>query len=404
MTQPAPPGARRFALHLLPLRFRLIFFMLVRVLINTQHRMVYPLLPVFARALGVTPEALSGAIALRYATGALSPLLSWLGERTSRKAGMLLGMALFGLGSLFVLLFPTFHGFVAAIILTVLAKSALDPAMQAYLGDTVPFERRGQAVAVVELGWSLSFLLGIPAVGYLIDRGGWLAPFPLLLLMAILAMIGLAVALPGGVAAPGAGAPFWRSARAVLSSPAARAGLLLMVFISAANELVSIVFGTWLEGTFGLQLAALAGASFVIGGSELLGESLVGLLTDRLGKARAVRGGTLLNCLCAILLPVIARGPAGAFAGLFLFYVTFEFTLVSALTFLTEISREARATFLGLNMLGISAGRALADLAGLPLLGWGMAYVVAGTVALNLIGIACLGRIPIGEQAAPRGG
>ena len=60
------------------------------------------------------------------------------------------------------------------------------------------------------------------------------------------------------------------------------------MWASAGNELVNLIFGVWLEDSFGLQIAALAGASAVIGFSELGGESLAALLTDRIGKPRAL--------------------------------------------------------------------------------------------------------------------
>jgi predicted MFS family arabinose efflux permease len=60
-------------------------------------------------------------------------------------------------------------------------------------------------------------------------------------------------------------------------------------------------FGVWLEDSFGLQIAALAGASAVIGLSELSGEGLVALLTDRIGKPRALVLGLSANAVTADL-------------------------------------------------------------------------------------------------------
>ncbi len=378
----------------------------LRTVINTLHRSVYPFLPVFARALGVPLEVFSGAIALRSLAGALSPILSSVGERHGRRAGMLFGLALFGLGMLVILLWPVFPGFVAGIILAVMGKSVIDPSMHAFIGDSVPFARRGRAVAVVELGWSLSFLLGIPAMGYLIKWGGWLAPFPIFLILTVVAMAGVFYVFRRGAASSGDRPTLGGSARSILKSPLARAGLAMVFFLSVANELVNVVFGVWLEQSFELKLAALAGASFVIGGSELLGESLVGVLTDRLGKPRAVGLGILLNCLSAILLPIISTTSAGAFVGLFLFYVTFEFTVVSSIPMMTELTSGSRATFMGFVILVLSIGRAAGDLTGLSLYRWGIGAVVAANVALNLAAILMVRRVALGvsDPGDPRKG
>jgi len=44
---------------------------------------------------------------------------------------------------------------------------------------------------------------------------------------------------------------------------------------TAANEQVNLVFGVWLQDSFGLKIAALGAASAVIGISEMSAEGLV---------------------------------------------------------------------------------------------------------------------------------
>ena len=124
----------------------------------------------------------------------------------------------------------------------------------------------------------------------------------------------------------------------------ALAGISIALWASAANEVVNLVFGVWLSDSFGLQIAALAGASAVIGLAELGGESLVATITDRIGKPRAVAAGLAANIAASALLPWIGRTEAGALAGLFLFYISFEFLVVSQLPMMTEVVPAARAT------------------------------------------------------------
>ena len=80
-------------------------------------------------------------------------------------------------------------GFVlAGLVLASLGKCIFDPAVQAYAGAHVPFERRGLAIGMGELAWSLSSFLGIPLIGIAIDRYGWRSPF---FLLAALSSVGL---------------------------------------------------------------------------------------------------------------------------------------------------------------------------------------------------------------------
>jgi predicted MFS family arabinose efflux permease len=131
---------------------------------------------------------------------------------------------------------------------------------------------------------------------------------------------------------------------------------------STANELVTFVYGVWIEDRFALAIASLGAAALGIGLAELGGESLVGALTDRLGKQRSIAIGLLLNCLAALVLVAFGRWLPGALAGLFLFYLTFEFTLVSGIPLMSEILPPVRATLLAAHMALISLGRALGDL------------------------------------------
>jgi len=291
-----------------------------------------------------------------------------------------------------VIVWPSFPAFVLTMILATLGKYIFDPSMQAYLGDHVPYEQRGRMMAITEFGWSLAFLLGIPLIGFLLDRGGWTAPFPLMTVLGVLFLIFLAWMLPGQERSAPDG-PRLNNFRLVLASLPALAGLGVGLLISASNELVNLVFGVWLEGSFGLQVAALGLASAVIGAAELSAEGLVAGFVDRLGKPRAITLGLAANSLAALALPLIGRTEAGALAALFFFYLSFEFTIVSALPMMTELLPEARATLMACNVAALSLGRAVGDLLGPQLFGLGFVAVAAGAVIFNFLAWLALQRV-----------
>ncbi|HUV27544.1 MAG TPA: hypothetical protein VMW34_09270, partial [Anaerolineales bacterium] len=137
--------------------------------------------------------------------------------------------------------------------------------------------------------------------------------------------------------------------------------------LSSANEVINLVFGIWLENSFGLMIAALGAAAAVIGVSELGGESLAAAFTDRLGKPLAIGLGLGLNCLAALVLPILGSSTAGAVVGLFFFYLTFEYALVSSVPMMTEVMPSARATVMAVTAASVSLGRALGALLATPL-------------------------------------
>lgn len=372
------------------LRFQTLLFAAIRIIINTMHRMVYPFLPVFSRSLGVDIAALSQALANRSLFGALGPLFATVADRYGRKIGMLFGMTLFVIGAGVVIVWPSFPGFMIMLILAALGKTCFDPSVQAYLGDRIPYQRRGRALAVTELGWSLSFIIGIPLMSFLITRWGWRSPFGTLGLLGLVFIGILLWAIPTDSNPLTDRPKAWHSFRSMLSHLPALAGLGVGLLMTVANETINLVFGVWMEDSFGLKIIALGGTAAVIGAAELGGETLVGILVDKLGKVRAVSIGLILNCLASLAFPLLGRTFTGAVVGLFFFYITFEFTLVSSIPMMTEILPNARATMMAFFVTVLSLGRAAGALIAPPLYAWGIGASAGAAIFFNLLAVLIL--------------
>jgi DHA1 family inner membrane transport protein len=123
------------------------------------------------------------------------------------------------------------------------------------------------------------------------------------------------------------------------------------------------------------------------------GEGFVAGFVDRLGKTRSIGLGLATNCLSAILLFLIGRTTAGALAGLFLFYLTFEFTVVSFLPLESEILPGARATLIASSLAARSVGRAIGDLLAPHLYARGFIYIIVAAVVFNLLALLALEKL-----------
>ena len=347
----------------LPMRSQVMLFATVRMIININTRMVYPFLNTFASGLGVDLIAISLAMTIRSISGALSLFITPVADRHGRKAGMLLGVAIFIVGAGLVIFWPSFTAFTIAISLTFLGMFVYLSSTQAYIGDQVRPGRRGTALGLIETGWGVSYIIGMPILGWIIDRYGWRAPFPFTAALGVLAFVLILVFVPnykpqkkilsGNV---------FKSILEVLKIPAARYGLLMSLMLISSNEVINLVFGVWLEESFGLKLAALGAASAVIGISELSGESIGGVVSDKLGRERSIMLGMGMMLIISMVLPFIGGTQAGALIGLFFFYLSYEFTFVSTLPFMTELVPEARGTMLGANVACLALGRMIGNL------------------------------------------
>jgi DHA1 family inner membrane transport protein len=374
------------------LRWQLAAFTVIRTIFNTLHRMVYPFLAIFARGLGVDLTTISYALTARSVVGTVGPFAAAVADQRGRRFGMLLGAGLFMVGAAVVVFWPSFPGFTISLVLATLGKYIFDPGMQAYIGDRVPYERRGRTIAFTEFGWSLAFVVGVPLMGFLIARKGWMAPFPLLALLGVFIVGGLFWMLPKED--PPAGMNRSRdNFRLVLTSLPALTGLAIGMLATAANEQVNLVFGVWLEDSFGLKIAALGAASAVIGISEMSAEGLVAAFVDRLGKLRSIALGLTANSLAALALPWLGRTEFGALVGLFFFYISFEFTIVSYLPLMTELLPSARATLMAFNVAALSFGRAVGAFLAPRLYGLGFLAVTLGAIGFNLLALLAVTRL-----------
>ncbi len=390
------------------IRIQILFFVAVKAILNTFYRMIYPFLPVIARGLGVDLRAMSLALSVRAAAGALGPLAAPLSDRKGRAFGMTLGIGLFTAGAAAAFFGASFELFVLALILTTIGKYVFDPAMQAHLGDVVPFARRGMALAITEWGWSAAFILGVPAAGFLMVRFGWRSPFLVLAALGLAALAVLRLFFSGNAGPRSACPEAWGRGSGgalgghlekygvVFRSAAARIALTVIFLGSMANETVNVVFGVWLEDSFGLKIAALGAASAVIGLSELGGETLVAGTIDRLGKMRALFLGIGVNAVVSILLPLSGRSTGTALVSLFAFYMTFEFFAVSIIPLMSEILPEARATLLAFYTAAFSLGRAAGAWVSPLLYRSGFPAVAFAAVVLDVLalaGLLCLGKL-----------
>ena len=75
---------------------------------------------------------------------------------------------------------------------------------------------------------------------------------------------------------------------------------------------------------------------------------------------------------------------------LFLFYISFEFTLVSSIPLMTELVPEARATLMSANITALSLGRVLGAALGLALYPFGMQANTLAVVVLNAAALTVL--------------
>jgi len=362
---------------------------LCRLALNSARRFAYPFAPALSRGLGVPLTSITTVIAANQSTAIIAMFFGPLADRLGYRLMMLAGLGMLVVGMFAGGIFPFYGVILAALFLAGLGKSIFDPALQAYVGERVPFHRRGLIIGVLELSWAGSTLIGIPLIGLLIEYLGWRAPF---FALGGVGLIGIAalqfvITKDGKKTVMNQSIGLFNAWRQLVQERAALGAIGFAFFASMANDSLFVIYGAWLETSFSLSIVALGFSTTVIGIAELSGESLTAAISDRLGLKRSVIAGLSLCIMSYIILPLMDNTLPFALGGLFIIFLTFEFTIVSALSLCTELLPGLRATMMSSFLAAAGIGRVIGVLIG------GSVWLTGGIFVTTFVSaaISCLG-------------
>ena len=144
----------------------------------SQTIIITPVLPIIGEALGVSEGVLGTLVqAYSWALAAAALVMGPISDRIGRRLVLLIGsgalagaLALHGLASSFEML-------LAARVLAGICGGMLSGAAVSYVGDAVPYSRRGWATGIVMSGVPVGIVLGVP-IGRVLAAGlGFRVPF-----------------------------------------------------------------------------------------------------------------------------------------------------------------------------------------------------------------------------------
>ena len=345
------------------------FSTLIRLFINTARRFAYPFAPALSRGMGVSLTAVTSMIAVNQITGLFGLVFAPLGDKWGYRLMMMAGVGALAIGMFCGGLFPYYWVVLLALFMAGLGKTVFDPALQAFVGSRIPYERRGMAIGICETAWAGASLLGIPLVGILIARFGWQSPFFFLGATGVIGVLGLYVLIPVNEqnSISTEKTSIYITAIRQLIRQRSHLGVMGFAFLlNAGNDNLFVVYGAWLEKNFNLGIVALGIATTVIGAAELLGEMITAFLGDRIGLPRLIAMGTILSTACYLALPAIGINLPLALSALFFVFLAFELTIVTSISLCTELLPEARATMMAGFLASAGLGRVVGALIGGP--------------------------------------
>jgi predicted MFS family arabinose efflux permease len=357
-----------------------------KLLMNITRRMVYPFAPEFARGLNVDLSAITSLIAVNQATAILGPVGASFADRYGYKLLMLMAVAFLTIGTFAAGFIPIYSVLMVALFLTGVTKSIFDPSLQAFIGQYVPFEQRGKVIGITEMAWAGSTLAGIPLAGVIIERFSWQTPFLIMGTLSLVCFFLILKFMPKETRTDPSkqgGQSILENWKTIVQSRQVLGILGFSFFMSLANDNLFVIYGAWLEQSYGLSLTAIGFGTILIGLSEILGEGCTALFSDRIGLKRAVIVGTALSAGAYLILPMADTGLGFVLAGLFLVFFCFEFTFVTSMSLSTELVPELRASTMSAFYAIAGIGRVIGAFAG------GLIWSGHGLLGISLVSGTC---------------
>jgi predicted MFS family arabinose efflux permease len=350
-------------------------------------RVCDPLLPHLALEYGIGVGTAGHTVtAFAIAYGLLQLAYGPIGDRYGKYRVVTLATAGCAVTSLLCALAPTFGLLVAARVLAGATAGALIPLSMAWIGDTVPYERRQQVLARFLIGQMFGIALGQVLGGL---GGDWLGEEAVFLVLtgwfAAAAALMWRFAPRREAAAQRPGGGILQRFAAVFGVGWARV-ILLTVFAEGILLFGALAFvPTHLHQRHGLPLTLAGAIVMLYGVGGLAYAAMAPVLVRRLGEAGLAGGGAVLLASCLALVAVTAMPIVAAlacFAAGLGFYMLHNTLQVNATQMVpaqrgSSLALFAATLFVG-QAAGVSIGGALVERIG-------TAPVIAGAAALLVV-------------------
>lgn len=252
--------------------------------IGTGTMVVPGTLPVLADGLAVsvpTAGRLIAAFALTLAV--LTPLLAgWL-SRVDRRQLLAALLLLYVAGHAWSAVAGSYTEVLLSRVACAVSAGLFTSQAAGVASLLVPPERRGAAVALVFLGWSVSAVIGMPLAAWVAQTSGWRMAFAMVSLLSAAALAWVWSVLPSGLAVSRIDAAAWRRL-------ASHGPLVMLIVMTAVHSWAQFTVLSYLTPILRDRLdaspAALAGTLSLFGAAGILGNVITMRTIGRVGAVR----------------------------------------------------------------------------------------------------------------------
>ncbi|HYP16720.1 MAG TPA: MFS transporter [Opitutus sp.] len=376
-----------------PARERVILLTLCAVQFThvLDFMIMMPLGPHLMRVFQIDPAQFSRLVA---AYGLAAALAGFAGgfvlDRFDRKHALLGLYTGFGLATLACALAPDYSTLLLARLAAGAFGGVASSVVTAMVGDVIPPERRGRAMAAVSVAFPIASVLGVPLGLVLAERSEWHAPFFLLASLSIVVLALVWRSLPP-LKVQHAPAHPWAQMKAILSEPVHQRGFLVSAALVFAGGLIVPFLAPSMVANVGLTEGQLPLIYLVGGICTFVTTPLIGRLSDRHDKLHVLGWLSLAASLVVLLLTNLPRASVPlAIVATALFMVTMSGRFGPTMAMVTNaVGPRYRGGFMSVNSATQQAANGLANLTAGLLVTADASGRLIGYPRAGLVAIAC---------------
>lgn len=319
-------------------------------------------LPFFLPTLAIAFASSTAELTTILGVGEMAALVTLLAGRhfdAGHERVIMVGALALIAGSSFLALAGTVVSFAGAFLMLIVGVSLYTVGGHTYLSRRVPFDRRGRVIGLFETSWASALLIGAPIIALLINAVGWRGPFIALGILATAMAVVVARTphtepISSGGPTAAANEPLTGAAwRVVFASGA----------IGVAGLTTIVIAGTWLDDRLGVSTSGVGLSAMAFGLAELSSSVSSAAFSDRIGKGRSTRATLFVVVIGLIVMTRADTSLVVGLVGLLLFFLGFEYAIVTSFGILSEVMPEARGRALAVGNAVGTVGRGAATVA-----------------------------------------
>lgn len=332
---------------------------IARLVANAAYRFAPLFLATIARGFDVPLSTLGFAVFISELSGFASPFAGRLVDRLTHRNSMVLGLIGSALGCTIAAISTSPWLFAVGVTVLALTKQSFDLGLGAWIADHVPYTQRGKIVGLTETAWALGLLIGVSVMGLITAATNWRIGFAFAVLCLLISTYVIYVRVTNHDKA--AHESHSSTPQRVTGNAWFVVATMFCIMSSAQNLFVT--FGAWLEDEFQFGAARLAVAGFSLGLVELVASVSSSRQTDKWGKERSIAFGAMLVVPAGILLNLGSHNFTIGIIAVFIYFLGFEFSVVSLLPLATSLVPNNPGTGLGWVLGAGTLGRAVMAIA-----------------------------------------